>query len=56
MKKLAWWQKWLALGALGGAVLFQAPTCTEQASFITAFSSVVTAGGVLYLVNRVLND
>jgi hypothetical protein len=56
MKKHAWWKKLLAIGALSGAVLFQTPTCTEQAILTTAFTSTITAGGVLYLVNRVISD
>lgn len=48
-------RKWMSLMAAiaGGAMLFQAPTCTQQ---VTAISSLVTAGSVLVLVDRVLND
>jgi len=55
MKKKIW-KKILAVGLIGGACLFQAPTCSEQAATITAISSAVTAGGVLFIVDRVLND
>ena len=54
MKRL--WKKLLAMGVVGGALLFQAPTCADQAAAWTAVTSTVTAGGVLYLVNRVVND
>jgi hypothetical protein len=50
------WKKLLAVGLIGGSFLFQAPTCTERAAVITAFSSVITAGGLLYIVDRVIND
>jgi hypothetical protein len=55
MKKSVW-KKLLAIGVLGGSFLFQTPTCTERAAFVTAVSSAITAGGVLYLVDRVIND
>ena len=50
------WKKLLAVGLLGGSCLFQTPTCTDQAAWVTAVSSAVTAGGVIYLVDRVIND
>ncbi|MFQ5805563.1 MAG: hypothetical protein ACE5I3_03825 [Phycisphaerae bacterium] len=50
------WKKLLAVGVLGGAFLFQTPTCTERAVWVTAVSSAATAGGVLYLVGRIVND
>jgi hypoxanthine-guanine phosphoribosyltransferase len=56
MKKRNRWKKLLLVGVLGGSFLFQAPTCTERAAWVTAFSSAITAGGVLYLVERVIND
>jgi len=55
MKKNVW-KKLLVVGLLGGSFLFQAPTCTERAAFVTAVSSAITAGGVLFIVDRVLND
>jgi hypothetical protein len=56
MKKRSVWKKVLAIGLLGGSVLFQAPTCTDQAAAITAISSAVSAAGVLYLVEQVVNN
>lgn len=56
MKKKNAWKKVLVIGLIGGSSLFQTTTCTEQAQVITAASSVVGAAGVLYLVNRVVND
>lgn len=50
------WKKLFVAALLSGSFLFQTPTCTEQAAFVTAASSAVTAGGVLYLVGRVVND
>ncbi len=50
------WRKLLAVGLIGGSFLFQTPTCTERAQVITAASTAVTAAGVLYLVDRVVND
>jgi hypothetical protein len=50
------WKKLLAIGVLGGSFLIQTPTCTERATLVTAFTSAITAGGVLYLVDRVIND
>jgi hypothetical protein len=55
MKKKAW-KRLLAVGLIGGSFLFQAPTCTERAVFTTAVSSVITAGGVIYIVDRIIND
>ncbi len=48
------WKK-LALAMLSGAVMFQAPACAEAALAVTTLSSVVTAGGVMYLVWRVFD-
>ena len=50
------WKKLLAVGLIGGSFLFQAPTCTERAQIITAASAVVGSAGILYLVDRVVND
>ncbi len=50
------WKKLLAVGVLGGSFLFQTSACTERAALVTAFSSAITAGGVLYIVDRVIND
>ena len=54
--KRSGWKKLLVVGLLSGSFLFQAPTCTQQAAWITAITSTATAGGVLYLVSRVVND
>ncbi len=56
MKKRNGWKKLLVMGLLGGSFLFQTPTCTDRMAVITAFNSAITAGGVLYIVNRVVND
>lgn len=49
--------KWkrLALTMLGGAMLFQTPGCLDAAIYVTSLASVVTAGGVVYLVWRVVD-
>ena len=54
MKKM--WKKLLAVGLISGAFMFQTPTCTPTAEVITAGASLVTAGGVLYLVDRVVRN
>lgn len=46
-------KKWAILMA-SGAMMAQAPGCTEQAVVIASFAQVITAGGVIYLVGRVL--
>ena len=48
------WKKLLAVGLIGGSFLFQAPTCAERAQIITA--ALVSAAGVLYIVDRVMNE
>jgi len=48
------WQKWAALLGCGGAVLLQAPGCTEAATVITSLASVVTASGVIYIITRIM--
>jgi hypothetical protein len=55
MKRKAW-KKLLTVGLLGGAILLQTPACVEQAAVVTAVTSTITAGGVLYLVSRVFNN
>ncbi len=45
----------IALALLSGTILFQTPGCTETAAVVTALSSALTAGGVLYLVRRVID-
>ena len=55
--KISKWKKMLAVGLISGSFLLQTnTTCTDQAQVVTAVSSVITAGGVLYVVDRVLNE
>ncbi|TWT44119.1 hypothetical protein RAS1_05260 [Phycisphaerae bacterium RAS1] len=44
---------WL-VALTGGAILFQLPSCVEVAATVGASASVVTAGGVLFLIRQVL--
>lgn len=53
-KKL--WKKLLAVGVLSGSIMFQTPACVQTAEVVTAASSLVTAGGVIYLVDRVIRN
>ncbi|MCK4340530.1 MAG: hypothetical protein KAY37_02255 [Phycisphaerae bacterium] len=53
MRKVYW--KKLTLGLLSGSLLLQLPACTETALAISSLASVVTAGGVMYLVQRVID-
>jgi hypothetical protein len=48
------WRK-VALAMLSGSILFQLPGCTEAAIYIGSVASAITAGGVLYLVRRVID-
>ncbi len=48
------WKKW-ALAMFSGATMMQVPGCTETAIGILTLASVVTAGGVVYLVVRVID-
>lgn len=47
------WSKWAYL-LLGGATLLAAPTCAQVTSEVANLAEIVTAGGVIYLVTRVL--
>ncbi|MEP0845289.1 MAG: hypothetical protein HRF50_00550 [Phycisphaerae bacterium] len=47
--------KWVAAIA-SGAVLLQTTACTEVASAITAIATTVSAGGVIYIVSRIVNN
>ncbi len=47
--------KRLALAVLSGSVLFQIPGCTETAIGITAAATSVTAGGVIYLIRKIMD-
>lgn len=51
------WMMWkrLSLALLTGSVLLQAPACGDFAAAIVTISSAVTAGGVVYLVARVMS-
>lgn len=48
-------KKWGVL-LLSGSVLLQTSGCLETAALITSTSSLATAGGVFYLIFRVLQD
>lgn len=52
MKKHAW-KKWAVMAA-SAAVLLQTPSCVDAANVATGWASVLTAGGVLFLVREVL--
>jgi hypothetical protein len=47
--------KRLALAMFSGAILFQAPGCVETAVGLTTLGSLVTAGGVIYLIQKILD-
>lgn len=47
--------RWVGLIA-AGAALFQTASCADTSNFLTSTSSLVTAGGVLYIVFRIVND
>lgn len=47
------WGRWASLLAVG-AVLLQTPSCVETATVVTSIAQVITAGGVMYIVTRVL--
>ncbi len=47
--------KRLALAVLSGTILLQAPGCAETAAVITAAASSVSAGGILYLLRKVID-
>lgn len=49
------WLKWAATLA-AGATMLQANGCVDGTDFLTSTASVLTAGGVLFLVFRVLSD
>lgn len=48
------WKKF-ALLLVSGSVLLQVTACTQTAFYLSSLSSLVTAGGVLYLVDRVMD-
>ncbi|MFO0838762.1 MAG: hypothetical protein U1D55_09555 [Phycisphaerae bacterium] len=45
----------LVAGFVCGGVLLQTAGCTDLAIAVTTISSALTAGGVLYLVRRVVD-
>ena len=47
------WQKWAAVLACGAALL-QVPSCTDAATVVTSIASTVTAGGVIYIIARIM--
>jgi hypothetical protein len=49
------WKKW-AVAVASGSMLLQVTGCVETAAVVTSFSSLVTAGGVWYLISRIIND
>lgn len=48
--------KQLAIAVCSGSVLFQAPGCVETATVLTSLFTGLTAGGVFFLINRIVND
>ena len=48
-------KKWI-MAVLSGSVLFQTTACIENSIAIGATASVVTAGGVIYIVSQILGD
>ncbi len=53
MRKMNW--KKLSLALLSGSILFQVPACTQTAIGISTLASLVTAGGVVYLIRKVID-
>jgi hypothetical protein len=54
MRTLKWKKFFISIAS--GATLMQAPGCTETATILTSVFTGVTAGGVLYIINRIVND
>lgn len=50
------WKKWAVLLATGGALLQTTTSCNQLATGVITISSVVTAGGVVYIVSRIIQD
>jgi hypothetical protein len=48
------WQKWAAVLACGAALL-QVPSCTDAATVVTGIASTITAGGVIYIIARIMD-
>lgn len=53
MRRLRW-KTWTLL-LTSGAVLLQVPACAETLYYLSGIANVVTAGGVIYLVSRVVD-
>ena len=49
-------RKWAALLAMGAVVFQTNSACVQNAAVVTSASSVLTAGGVIYLVFRIATD
>lgn len=49
-------RKWAALLATGAIVFQTNSTCVQNAAVVTSASSILTAGGVIYLVFRIATD
>ena len=47
--------KRFALAVFSGAILLQVPGCAETALGLTTLGTLVTAGGVLYLIRKVVD-
>lgn len=47
--------RWLATLA-SGAMMLQTSGCTQALTTTIAISSVITAGGVIYIVTRIIRD
>ncbi len=49
-----YWHK-MALVLMSGTILLQLPSCTDTAIYVSSVAQVVTAGGVLFLIRKVLS-
>lgn len=53
--RLIKWHRWLLMAA-SGAVVLQTTACIEFSTTLTAIASAVSAGGVVYIVTRIINN
>ena len=53
MRKRDW--KRLALSMLSGGMLFQVTGCTDAALGITTIASAITAGGVIFIIRKIMD-
>jgi hypothetical protein len=53
MKNRYW--KQLALSMLSGGMLFQVTGCTDAALGITTIATAITAGGVIYIIQKIMH-